>query len=44
MIDKVLLKDLMREFCFEIFLWDNDVNVGIVVCISYSCGLMKIVR
>lgn len=43
-IDKVLSKDSMREFCFEIFLRDNDVNVGTAACTSYSCGSMKIVR
>lgn len=44
MSDKVLLKDIIRELCYGIFLKDKSGNVGICENVSYSCYLVFIVR
>lgn len=42
--DKALSKESIRQLCFNIFLHDNNVNVGTVQNSSYSCRSMFTVR
>lgn len=37
--DKVLLREIIRRLCYGIFLWDRNVDVGIIENVSYSCYL-----
>lgn len=43
-IDKVLLRELIRMFCYGIFLNDMNIFVGIIENLSFSCYLVFIVR
>lgn len=36
-IDKVLLRDLIRMFCYGILLSDKNIFVGIIEFLSFSC-------
>lgn len=43
-IDEVILRELIRWFCYGIFLCNKNIIVGIIEYLSYNCYLMFIVR
>lgn len=43
-IDKVLLRELIRMFCYGIFLNDMNIFVGTIEYLSFSCYLVFIVK
>lgn len=42
--DKILFNVLIRQWCYDSFLRDKNILVGIIYNVSYNCCLMFIVR